>query len=123
MRIGQLALRAGLAPSAIRYYESIGILKPPARVSGRREYANSALDTLQFVQAAQRAGFTLAETRELVGLLRSGGPDPWPSIARRKLVELDASIAKLTMARRLLASAMNCACEGKIDACALVADR
>ncbi len=123
MRIGQLARQAGLRTSAIRYYESLGILKAPARVSGRREYGASALDTLRLVQAAQCAGFTLEETRQLMAVLQNeAATRTWQTMAARKLVELDATIARMRKARRVLADAIDCACAGRVDACKLVAN-
>src|SRR6476620_733823 len=63
--IGELAKRAGVATSAIRYYESIGLMPEPYRVSGQRRYGDDALDRLEFISAAQQAGFTLREIAEL----------------------------------------------------------
>lgn len=123
MRIGDLARRTQLRTSALRYYESIGLLPAAARISGRREYDGNALNTLQLIQAAQRAGFTLAETRSLLALLR-GGPQSvraWQAAARTKLAELDTTIARLESARDTLADAIDCACGGKAEACKLVA--
>lgn len=124
MRIGELARRTGLRTSAIRYYESLGILKPPARVSGRRAYGESSLNTLRLARAAQHAGFTLAETRELLATMGNDAPqaEAWESMARRKLDELDATISTLKAARRVLANAVDCACAGRADACKLVAE-
>ncbi|MFL5841199.1 MAG: MerR family transcriptional regulator [Thermoleophilaceae bacterium] len=63
--IGELAQRAGLATPAIRYYESIGLLPEPYRVSGQRRYGDDTLKRLEFIAAAQHAGFTLREITEL----------------------------------------------------------
>ena len=65
LTIGDLAHRAGLATSAIRYYERVGLLPPAARVSGQRRYGEDDVARLAFIGAAQHAGFTLAEIREL----------------------------------------------------------
>ncbi|WP_394846749.1 MerR family transcriptional regulator [Pendulispora brunnea] len=120
MRIGELARRAGLRTSAIRYYETIGILKVPARVSGRREYDAEALDALQLVQAAREAGFTLNETRQLIADLHEPSPRAWQTMVRRKLIELNAAMARLGRARDVLLNAMDCSCAGRADACKLV---
>ena len=59
MRIGELAEQAGVSTKAIRYYEQIGILAPPARTaSGYRTYDQAALGRLGFVRAAQAVGLT-----------------------------------------------------------------
>ena len=123
MRIGELARSVGLRTSAIRYYESLGVLEPARRVSGRREYDGGAVNRLRLLQAAQHAGFTLAETRVLLPILANDGRSGkrWREIAQRKLQELDASIEQLKSARKVLADAIDCACAGSADSCTLVA--
>jgi MerR family redox-sensitive transcriptional activator SoxR len=122
MRIGELASQVGLRTSALRYYESLGILGPVRRVSGRRDYGPDALNTLRLLLAAQRAGFTLAEARSLLGFLadRQRSPERWRDMARGKLEQLDASIERLQAARLTLADALGCTCAGEADACRLV---
>jgi MerR family transcriptional regulator, redox-sensitive transcriptional activator SoxR len=122
MRIGQLAQLCGVRASAIRYYEAAGLLDPPSRVSGCRDYPREAVSQLQIVRAAQRAGFKVAEIREFVSALkRKGKPSRgWPVMAQRKLEELDANIAQLQAARRTLSSAINCSCAGVAERCKLV---
>jgi MerR family redox-sensitive transcriptional activator SoxR len=122
MRIGQLAQLCGLRTSAIRFYEAAGLLDPPPRVSACRDYPREAVSRLQLVLAAQKAGFKVAEIRELVTALKTKGKTPrqWPVMAQRKLKELDANIARLQTARRTLASAINCSCAGASERCKLV---
>src|SRR5918911_1123975 len=67
LSIGQVAARAGMRTSHIRYYEEIGVLPAPERVSGQRRYTEDVLHRLSIVDVAQRAGLTLAEIRELTG--------------------------------------------------------
>jgi MerR family transcriptional regulator, redox-sensitive transcriptional activator SoxR len=123
MTIGDLARRVDLRTSAIRYYESLGLLPRAARISGRREYGDQALNTLKFIRAAQQAGFTLAETRALLAVLADGpqASRRWRTMASAKLDQLDATIAGLKAARKTLANAIDCRCAGKADACKLVA--
>ena len=64
--IGEVAQRSGIKPSAIRYYESVGLLPEPARRSGRRVYDNDVLDHLTFIRFAQMAGFGISEIKGLV---------------------------------------------------------
>src|SRR5918911_5312656 len=66
MRIGQVASRAGIRVSQIRYYEEIGLLPEPDRVSGQRRYDDTILRRLAVIDVAQRAGLTLEEIRDLV---------------------------------------------------------
>src|SRR3954464_11856155 len=80
--IGELAERAGLATSAIRYYESIGLLPEPYRVSGQRRYGDDTIRRLEFIAAAQQAGLTLREITEL-----ADGFDV-RALAQRKLPEV-----------------------------------
>jgi MerR family redox-sensitive transcriptional activator SoxR len=59
LAIGELARRAGTAPSALRYYERIGLLPPAERAGGKRHYPPSSAERLAFVRVYQDAGFTL----------------------------------------------------------------
>jgi MerR family redox-sensitive transcriptional activator SoxR len=102
--IGELAKRAGLATSAIRYYESIGLLPEPYRVSGQRRYGAEALKRLEFIGAAQHAGFTLREIAEL-----SDGFDV-QTLARRKLAEVKAELKRTRERKRWLDAAAECDC-------------
>jgi MerR family redox-sensitive transcriptional activator SoxR len=122
VRIGELARRVGLRPSALRYYEGRGVLAPPRRVSGRREYGADAVNSLKLLLAAQDAGFTLAEARSLLGLLGDArhGAERWREMARRKLGELESTMERLEEARRALAGALDCPCAGDADRCTLV---
>ena len=71
--IGEVAARAGVARPTVRYYESIGLLTPPARSSaGYRRYADSTVEELLFIRKAQALGFTLEEIGEILRLTRSG---------------------------------------------------
>jgi MerR family redox-sensitive transcriptional activator SoxR len=101
MTISGLAKQAGLRPSAIRYYESIGLLAPPPRRNGQRSYDARALRRLAVIRRAQDAGFTLDEARVVVQ-----SPDAlaqeWNRVAARKLEELDAQIGKLRAMQDLI---------------------
>ena len=66
MTIGEVARQVGIATSAIRYYEEIGLLPPPARVNGRRRYDWSAVQRLCVIEYAQQAGFTLAASHDFL---------------------------------------------------------
>lgn len=73
LRIGQVAERSGLAPSAIRFYEETGILPEPERTdSGYRGYANVDVDLLKFVARLRTLEFPLSDVREIVALRREG---------------------------------------------------
>ncbi len=75
MRIGELAARAGVNPKTIRFYEDKGLLPPPPRrASGYRDYGPGDEERLIFVKTAQRLGFTLAETAEILAFKEKGEP-------------------------------------------------
>jgi MerR family transcriptional regulator, redox-sensitive transcriptional activator SoxR len=120
LTIGELARRTARRPSAIRYYEQIGLLPAPARVSGRRRYPESAVRTLTVVNTAQRAGLTLGEIRMLLAT-DPGDADAIEalrSIAESKLPELEATIAHAELVRRWLEAAARCECPS-LDDCRL----
>jgi len=110
--IGELAQRAGLATSAIRYYESIGLLPEPYRVSGQRRYGDDTLARLEFIAAAQRAGFTLREIVEL------GEDFDVRGLAQRKLPEVKAELRLARERKRWLEAASECEC-GSPEECTL----
>ncbi len=121
MRIGEVARRAGVRVSLIRYYEDIDLLPEPERVSGQRRYDESVLRRLAVIDVAQRAGLTLDEIRELV----EHGNDPMSArlreLAERRLPELDALIDRARRVRTWLQAATECDCQ-RIDECALFDD-
>ena len=80
MTIGQVAKEAGLAASAIRFYEQAGVLPRPIRVGGRRHYDSSVLERLAVLERAKACGFTLAEARELLFGFRGDTPH-FPAVA------------------------------------------
>ncbi|MGH7749921.1 MAG: MerR family transcriptional regulator, partial [Candidatus Dormibacteria bacterium] len=65
MTIGEVASRAGIRASAIRYYERSGVLPPAARAGARRQYDEAVLKQLAVVILAREAGFTIREIRAL----------------------------------------------------------
>ncbi len=110
--IGQVARAARIATSTIRYYEETGLLPRPARVNGRRRYDASAAQRLRVIQRAQQAGFTLREIRELFfGFTAGTHPSVrWEALARCKLEELEAQMARIEVMRGLLAEGLRCGC-------------
>ena len=102
MRIGELAGRAGISAKAIRYYEQVGILAPPARTpSGYRSYDQTALGRLEFVRAAQAVGLTLGEIRQVIAF-RDDGQAPCAHVSdllQRHAADLDRRIRELQQLR------------------------
>lgn len=102
VRIGELARRAGTSARTLRFYEQAGLLPAPLRTpSGYRDYDDTAVDRLAFVRAAQAAGLTLAEIREVVAVREAQGP-PCAHVVElldRHANELDTRIAELEATR------------------------
>jgi MerR family redox-sensitive transcriptional activator SoxR len=114
LTISDIGRQVGLRPSAIRYYERIGLLPPAQRTSGQRRYDSTALYRLAVVQRARQLGFTLDEIRQLFFGFRnvSRASERWKDLSRRKLSELDDLMAGINQVRRLLKRMMqNCRCE------------
>ena len=112
LSIGQVAARTGLAPSALRYYESEGLIPKAARRNGRRIYDEKILERLALIDLVKSAGFTIAETRALLnGFARKTPPGKrWRALAGQKLAELDERIAEAERMKALLAQIMRCEC-------------
>ncbi len=107
LTIGELARRTRLAPSALRYYEELGLLAPAGRVSGRRRYRPSAVEMVGMILLLRDVGFSLGETRTLM-TSRADSPTAWRELVRRKVGELDEQIAKAGVARVALDHALRC---------------
>ena len=118
MRIGEVARRAGVRVSLIRYYEEIGLLAAPERLSGQRRYDDAVLRRLAVIGVAQRAGMSLDEIRALLAIGTDPLSDRLRELAERKLPEIDALIARAEKVRTWLEAATACDCE-TVDECAL----
>jgi len=105
MTIGEVAQRAHVATSTIRYYERRGLLSADARLSGQRRYQVGTLRRLVFIGMMQDIGLTLDEVS---GILHAGTMAEWKSIAGQRLAVLDEQITQLQYARELLAGALLC---------------
>jgi len=114
LTISEVARRVGLQPSAIRYYERIGLLPPAQRMSGQRRYDSSVFYRLTVVQRARQLGFTLDEIRKLFFGFRNvaRASERWQELSLKKLSELDDLMDGIESVRRLLKRMMqNCRCE------------
>ena len=114
LSIGAVAAYAGVQPSAIRYYESVGLLDAPRRVSGQRRYDPGGLKRLGLIQLLRDAGFGIKELQLLFNGLATQAPakQPWQTLAVEKIAELDALIKRTQATRAWLAEALQqeCAC-------------
>jgi MerR family redox-sensitive transcriptional activator SoxR len=120
LTIGEVSRRAGVARSAIRYYESIGVLPEPLRESGQRRYDESVLGKLAFIGVAQTAGFSLDEIRDLVDGIDQGVSigGQMRTLSARKLDEVEALLEQTRAIKGWLEVAQVCGCETPAD-CAL----
>jgi MerR family redox-sensitive transcriptional activator SoxR len=123
MTIGEVAERAGLNTSHIRYYERVGVLPEPERVSGQRRYDQEVLHRLTIIDVAQRAGLTLDEIRDLTGPHNQGprAGERIRELAERKLPDIEALIARAEAVKAWLDHARSCDCR-TVDVCNLFTD-
>ena len=123
LTIGQVAERAGVRTSHIRFYERVGVLPEPERVAGQRRYREDVLHRLSIVDVAQRAGLSLEEIAPVTG------PDNRSdhagrhirALADEKLPQIDALIARAHAVKEWLRVAQSCDCTS-VDVCALFVD-
>lgn len=121
LSIGELAKRAGLSVSAIRFYEGRGLLPEAERSGGRRRFTPDTVDRLAAIAATKRAGLTLAEIHLLLGA-DDGAPvhERLRALAARKLPEVEARIERAERSRAWLTLAGGCRCQTSAE-CALFA--
>jgi MerR family transcriptional regulator, redox-sensitive transcriptional activator SoxR len=112
MRISELARKAGIRASAVRFYEKVRVLPPASRQSGQRHFTPEAELYLAVIGFARRAGFTIAEIRLLFHGFRTNTPASarWRSLAQKKHHEIDLQIRNLHGMQRLLRNGMRCRC-------------
>lgn len=106
LTISEVAQEVGLRPSAIRYYEQMGILPPAERSSGQRRYDRTVIYRLAVVQRARQVGFTLDEIRTLFFGFRDGtrAETRWRKLADRKLSQLSVIAEQIKTMQSLLNS-------------------
>jgi MerR family transcriptional regulator, copper efflux regulator len=112
--IGQLAARAGVATSTVRYYERRGLLTPDGREGGQRRYRESSLRRLVFIGMLQDAGLSLDDIEGIIG---ASDITEWKAIAERRLRALDDEIARLQEARTYLEGALLCPFDHPLTEC------
>lgn len=115
LTIGEVARQAGVAATALRYYEQIGLVPEPARLGGQRRYDDSILARLEVIALCKTAGFSLEEIQLLFADDAPGRPLS-RALAETKLAEIDAHMESLAHARAVIEWGMRCTCPS-IDAC------
>ncbi|HTE59968.1 MAG TPA: MerR family transcriptional regulator [Solirubrobacteraceae bacterium] len=123
LTIGQVAERAGVRTSHIRFYERTGVLPAPDRVAGQRRYHEEVLHRLSIIDVAQRAGLTLEEIAPLTGPENRSARAARHirALADEKLPQIDALIARMHAVKDWLHAAKSCDCE-RVDVCDLFTD-
>jgi MerR family redox-sensitive transcriptional activator SoxR len=125
LSIGEIARQAGVATSALRYYEKAGLLPAPARLSKQRRYDQQILGRIRIILLARDAGFTVSETRTFLSGFPLGATPAarWRAMATEKLAELDALIARVSDMKSILEASFRCECRRLEDCERLVAAR
>jgi MerR family transcriptional regulator, redox-sensitive transcriptional activator SoxR len=120
LTIGEVARRAGVATSSIRYYERIGLLPEPERTHGQRRYDADVLGKLGFIGVAQTAGFKLREIKELIDGVDGacGMGEQMRLLSSRKLPEVEALLERTKAMKGWLEVAKECGCASPAE-CAL----
>src|SRR2546421_559168 len=105
LEIGEVARRAGIRPSAVRYYETRGLISPARRsAGGHRVYGGDAVERLTLISFAKSIGFSLDQIRELLFGFPEETPAGarWSGLAQSKLAELDAMQQRIESMRAAL---------------------
>src|SRR5438132_14015047 len=114
LTIGELARRTRVATSALRYYEELGLLPRPTRVSGQRRYPPSTVELVGGILFLRDVGFALGEMKTLMAS-RSRSLEAWRNLVRKKIADLDEQIAKAGIARIALEHALRCPREDLLE--------
>ena len=119
LAIGEVARRVGIRTSAVRYYESRGLIAPDGRKGGKRVYGEDAVERLALISFAKNLGFTLADIQLLLtGFAAGTRPNArWSTIAETKLVELETMSRRIDAMRAALQRISHCGCSD-LDECA-----
>lgn len=112
MTIGQLAKEGAVPASTIRYWERIGVLPKPMRMSGQRRYDYDAVHRIAVLRLARQCGFRLEEMRQLVqGFRPDIGPSrQWRELANKKQADLEEQIAQLRAMQQVVRRVLRCKC-------------
>ncbi len=113
LTIGELAARSGVATSALRYYEELGLIHAERTAGGQRRFSRSVLRRIAFVRAAQRVGLSLDEARAALDRLpvdRAPNAAEWSAVAVHWQDRIDAQIAELQLIKSNLTGCIGCGC-------------
>jgi MerR family transcriptional regulator, redox-sensitive transcriptional activator SoxR len=106
MSIGEVARRAGIQPSAIRYYESMHVLPPARLVNTKRRYTADIFPRLMLIRIAKDAGLTVEEMRLVLNGQHREAHGGWRALARQKLLEVEQRMQQLARMKHILEEAL-----------------
>ncbi|MEW1870559.1 redox-sensitive transcriptional activator SoxR [Streptomyces caelestis] len=121
LTVGRLSARSGAAVSALRFYESKGLISSRRTAGNQRRYSRDTLRRVAFIRAAQRVGIPLATIREALAELPEGRTptrDDWARLSEAWRSELDERIKRLNRLRDHLTDCIGCGCLS-LDSCVL----
>jgi MerR family redox-sensitive transcriptional activator SoxR len=121
LAIGEVAARSGMAPSALRYYEELGLITATRTPGGARRYPRSVLRRLAVIRAGRNVGLSLPEIASALDSLPPGRPPTaadWATLSEGWRDRLDEQIAALSSLRDGLSSCIGCGCLS-LERCAL----
>lgn len=113
LSIGAVAERAGVAPSALRFYEAEGLIHASRSESGHRRFHRDVLRRIAFIRVAQQVGLTLDEIRTALASLpdnRTPTKADWERLSRGWRPRIDEQIAQLERMRDRLTGCIGCGC-------------
>ncbi len=119
--VGELAARAGVATSALRFYEAYGLIRSERNESGHRRFRPDMLRRVAFIRVAQRIGLSLDEIARALDSLpsqRTPTRDDWSDLSSRWMPRIDEHIAELELLRDRLDGCIGCGCLS-LDTCEL----
>jgi MerR family redox-sensitive transcriptional activator SoxR len=113
LTIGAVSERTGVAPSALRYYEELGLVSAERAESGQRRFTRAAIRRVSFIRAAQQVGLSLEEIGEALAALpgdRTPTERDWSRLSASWRPRLDAQIAMIERLRDRLDGCIGCGC-------------
>lgn len=112
LSIGQLAKRAAVNASTLRYYETVGLLPLPERKNGQRRYDERFIDSINFIKVAQQTGFSIQEISVLLEGFKQGDSlsERWEEMAKQKRSELEERKQQINSMIQILDNGLSCKC-------------
>ena len=122
LTIGEVSHRTGVATSALRFYESIGLLNSKRTAGNQRRYQRSTIRTIAVIKAAQRSGIPLEEIGKRLAELPAGrapSREDWEKLSKAWTTDIESRISQLERIKKDLLDCIGCGCLS-IDTCSLI---